>query len=470
MAYTRDQDFCVIAKWNDSTAADDKEVTKSTLLGGKIYFATNKVTDFIADPRASGIYYNDELFRKKSIYQVVIDLEPDYSSSFGTLSKASHLSGGILNYYDGSNPYESSFFINPEYIDLSVVYAATGHRRNEIIIQNQGTVSTTERFYVLTKNGAACLAGPTYYWTFYTTTTTISVSYRIDGVGTAGGPGVQVLVDINSYDSAYSVALKTFNALNAVASSYAFTISISADRGNVSYGPQLYIQNTINGAVTDATNANFALDPGNSFAGSTDEIFTYCFLWKFYDVHGQLMYSAPSLPRQIKFTAAVGFTFITGYIPNLTNKDISKVIIDIYRTTNNIYALKVRSLITAGEFLVDAFVTIQNYRECKSLVAQIQKILKLISRSIPNRPTISRGLVGLANYLPGTSPERAVINTIEIMQGFGLPTGALADGQPNKMILYQIATQRGAKQEEAENGVVDIGIDPITSLPVGKNR
>jgi hypothetical protein len=143
---------------------------------------------------------------------------------------------------------------------------------------------------------------------------------------------------------------------------------------------------------------------------------------------------------------------------------------DIYRTTNNIYALKVRSLIIAGEFLVDAFVTVQNYRECKSLVSQIQKILKLLSRSIPNRPQISKGLIGLANYLPGTSPERSVINAIQISQEFGLPTGALADGQPNKMILYQLATQRAAKQEEAENGVVDIGVDPITGLPVGKNR
>jgi hypothetical protein len=150
---------------------------------------------------------------------------------------------------------------------------------------------------------------------------------------------------------------------------------------------------------------------------------------------------------------------------------------DIYRTSNNIYALKVRSLIAAGEFLVDSFVSIQNYRECKSLVAQIQKILKLISRSIPNRPRISKGLIGLANYLPGTSPERAVINAIQISQEFGLPTGSLSDGQPNKMILYQMATQRASKKEEAENGVVDIGVDPIQTaalggIPVfvGKNR
>jgi hypothetical protein len=149
---------------------------------------------------------------------------------------------------------------------------------------------------------------------------------------------------------------------------------------------------------------------------------------------------------------------------------IKTALTDIYRTSNNIYALKVRSLIVASEFLVDAFINVQNYRECKSLVAQIQKILKLVSRSIPQGTTLSRGLIGLANYLPGVSPERGVINTLEIMQKFNLPTGPLADGSPNKMVLYQLATQQGMKIEEAQNGVVDIGVDPITSLPIGKNR
>jgi hypothetical protein len=156
---------------------------------------------------------------------------------------------------------------------------------------------------------------------------------------------------------------------------------------------------------------------------------------------------------------------------------IKTALADIYRTSNNIYALKVRSLIVASEFLVDAFINVQNYRECKSLVAQIQKILKLISRRIPNAPVISKGLIGLANYLPGVSPERSVINILEIMQEFNLPTGPLSDGSPNKMTLYTLATQLGFKKEEAENGVVDIGVDPLQTaalggIPVfvGKNR
>jgi hypothetical protein len=45
------------------------------------------------------------------------------------------------------------------------------------------------------------------------------------------------------------------------------------------------------------------------------------------------------------------------------------------------------------------------------------------------------------------------------------------------MILYQLATQLAIKKEDAENGVVDIGVDPIQTAAtggvpvfVGKNR
>lgn len=154
---------------------------------------------------------------------------------------------------------------------------------------------------------------------------------------------------------------------------------------------------------------------------------------------------------------------------NLLNL-IRVILGDIAKTTKDVRIKKIQALLDAGEFLVTTFVAVTNYRECKSLIAQIQKILKLISRQLPNTTPLSKSLVGLADYLPGTSPERATINAIEIAQKFGLPTGALADGQPNKMIFYQLATQKGLKFEDAANGVVDIGINPVTLLPVGKNR
>ena len=46
----------------------------------------------------------------------------------------------------------------------------------------------------------------------------------------------------------------------------------------------------------------------------------------------------------------------------------------------------------------------------------------------------------------------------------------MPDGSPNKMIFYQIATQKGMSIEDAQSGVIDIGISALTGLPIGKAR
>jgi hypothetical protein len=62
--------------------------------------------------------------------------------------------------------------------------------------------------------------------------------------------------------------------------------------------------------------------------------------------------------------------------------------------------------------------------------------------------------LSLAALLPGTSPERASINAIELLQGLGVPTGTLPDGSPNLMGLYNLATNKANDREESENGKV----------------
>lgn len=359
MLYTQDQDFCVLAKWNDSTAADDREVTNTNFSNGKIIFATNKVTDLIGNPNIALKYSgygvvtepNDELFEKESIYEVSIDLEPENSASIVNLSKAIHGSGGVVKYYDGSNSYESGFFINPEFLDISVVYSTSdGVNNARNLLKTHTPGATRGEADVYTKNGAANLAGPTYYWTYYSSSHTISISYRIDGSGSAGGPGSQVLVDINSTDTAFAVAYKTYLALVPLQSTFNITVRLLRPyRAIYDYGPSLNIQNTITSAVSVATNANYRLVPSLKFKFSADnfkvnDIFTYCFVWKYYDIHGQLIYSAPSDPKQVKVlhsaggldpTDVRGWIYLNGYIPNLTDKNISKVIVEIYRTTAN---------------------------------------------------------------------------------------------------------------------------------------
>jgi hypothetical protein len=137
---------------------------------------------------------------------------------------------------------------------------------------------------------------------------------------------------------------------------------------------------------------------------------------------------------------------------------IKTILRDIYKSTRNKYVLMVSSLLEVGEFVIDTFTS---YRECRSLVAQIQKILKLISRNIPLSPGISRELLLLSKGLPGISSERAVLKSIQIMQKYGIPTGPLPDGSPNKMVQFLIAQTGGTYEEFLANGKLQaFGITP----------
>ena len=69
--------------------------------------------------------------------------------------------------------------------------------------------------------------------------------------------------------------------------------------------------------------------------------------------------------------------------------------------------------------------------------------------------------------MPGTSPERATINTIQELQALGIPTGVLPDGSPNLMLLYNLALNKGLDKETAENGKIEaIGIGPVGPIEI----
>lgn len=105
-------------------------------------------------------------------------------------------------------------------------------------------------------------------------------------------------------------------------------------------------------------------------------------------------------------------------------------------------------LIAVGQLISD-------YRKCKSLLDNILSILNLINTFGTGQNTIPLPLLLMSKFLPGTSPERAFINTIEELQAIGIPTGALPDGSPNLMLLYNLATHKGQEKEKSENGKID---------------
>jgi hypothetical protein len=101
---------------------------------------------------------------------------------------------------------------------------------------------------------------------------------------------------------------------------------------------------------------------------------------------------------------------------------------------------------------------INDYRKCKSLMSSILLLLDTINglgpKQLISRNDIPAPLLYLSQFLPGYSPERATINTIELLQGIGIPTGTLPDGSPNLMLLYNLMSNRGADTENAENGKI----------------
>ena len=90
-------------------------------------------------------------------------------------------------------------------------------------------------------------------------------------------------------------------------------------------------------------------------------------------------------------------------------------------------------------------------------------------KQLISRNDIPVPLLYLAQFLPGYSPERATINTIELLQGLGIPTGTLPDGSPNLMLLYNLMSNKGVDTERAENESVQVVLTS-TFGGVGKSK
>jgi len=140
-------------------------------------------------------------------------------------------------------------------------------------------------------------------------------------------------------------------------------------------------------------------------------------------------------------------------------KIVSRVIGGVFKN----YTKKQKQIILAlSSSLIGIISTITDFKKCKSVVDNINKILNSIniltkSTIIPIPPPL---LIG-AQFLPGFSNERAKINVISEMQNLGLPTEPLLDGTPNRVLLFAESIINGMDNEEIANGAVDGFIDPL---------
>jgi len=146
--------------------------------------------------------------------------------------------------------------------------------------------------------------------------------------------------------------------------------------------------------------------------------------------------------------------------------DIQKSQLDLERKRRLRLLTIISSILTIGaRGVFDAL-------KCKSLLDEIKDLLNLVNTVADTtldqpanpppkaRPKLNALLAIATDFLPGQSPERSTINTINYMQQFGLPTIALPDGTPNLMLFYNYAIHKGNLDEMYTNGVCDTILIP----------
>jgi hypothetical protein len=207
-------------------------------------------------------------------------------------------------------------------------------------------------------------------------------------------------------------------------------------------------KNTYNQAITSA---NTYVQSGNTILGGVNNI-----------VNNQIDFLKTFKSFNIEVVSKIGAIYLKELYAIL-KKDILILVSEIIKDLEKSQVTKKYAMILKlVNILLIVSQLVQDYRKCKSLVDDILLLLNQISNltgiSIPSP------LLLLAGALPGTSPERATINTIELLQSVGLPTGVLPDGSPNLMGIYNFMTHKGADQENSENGQTQISVivPPLT--------
>ncbi len=207
------------------------------------------------------------------------------------------------------------------------------------------------------------------------------------------------------------------------------------------------------------TSANTYTQSGSTVNGSVNNI-----------VNDQVDFLKSFESFNIQVTSKIGAIFVEELF-QLLKKDIinliSSVLKDIAKGKLEKKTLVIQRLTDIALIVQQVVRGVQDYRKCKSLVDDILIILKLLSGFATPGSKTPAALLLLTEFLPGTSAERSTINVIKQLQSFGIPTGTLPDGSPNLMALYNLASNKGAEQEEAQNGAIDaVGVSAAGPIKI----
>lgn len=223
-----------------------------------------------------------------------------------------------------------------------------------------------------------------------------------------------------------------------------------------------YLNNQVVGfANTLITSANTIITSANTLINSANTINNI--------IAAQINNGVDFIRQYKKFVFNVVGRIINRFLELLFNmlkknllKLLREILRDIARTSKNAKLRAINAILDYAQPLIQGFL---NYRECKSLIQQIQRLLSLL-RGTPRIPPsgIGLSLLSLSDFLPGISPEKGILNSIEYMEAYGLKVGPLPDGSPNRILRFNTAMQKGSYDEFIQNGKVSGGVivPPIT--------
>jgi hypothetical protein len=143
---------------------------------------------------------------------------------------------------------------------------------------------------------------------------------------------------------------------------------------------------------------------------------------------------------------------------------VETILLDILRESKikqlRMYSTIIYILLTIGQAVLD-------YRNCKSVIDEILKLLNLGLSAAGAGQGMPLFILASSTILGGISDTRSLSNIIENLQSAGLPTGGAPDGGPNLMNIAMSSIVQGQNKESAENGKTEVFIPPLTITPAG---
>lgn len=167
----------------------------------------------------------------------------------------------------------------------------------------------------------------------------------------------------------------------------------------------------------------------------------------------------------INVASKIGAIFVEVLFEDI-KKDILRltrsILQDIKNEAKSSEAAIILALLDTAILIVN---TINDFRKCKSL---LELLLQLFNLKIPKPGGIvPPSLLPFSAALPGTSPKRQLLNSIEEMQKLGLPTGPNKDGSPNLGLQAMFSQLKGQKKDQDQNGKVEVFIPALAVAAFG---